>query len=225
LCFLFTHQSPSKGLLNKQTKPYSTRAAAITSPMATPYLTHAAAVTSPMATPSLSRGGCRRHCPLLTQPSALAARSAVRPSQVQRRHSPQAHRHSASDQIQRLHGATASRLHARARRPRDHARARLPGFNGIPSPVTARLQRNPARHCATPPAKSNGASARCHGLQASMHGQHDFQASEVQFLARPPRNQHTLVFSIFAFACSPEKKTTKTAFSTCQNVDILFRIF
>jgi hypothetical protein len=168
LCFLFTHQSPSKGLLNKQTKPYSTRAAA---------------VTSPMATPSLSRGGCRRHCPLLTQSSALAARSAVRPSHVQRRHSPQPHRHNAFDQIQRLHGATASRLHARAQHPWDHARARLPGFNGFPSPVTARLQRNPARHCATPPAKSSGASARRHGLQASMHGQHGFQASQVQFLA------------------------------------------
>jgi hypothetical protein len=49
LCFLFTHQIPSKGLLNKQTKPYSTRAAA---------------VTSPMAAPSLSRGGCRRHLTL-----------------------------------------------------------------------------------------------------------------------------------------------------------------
>jgi hypothetical protein len=214
LCFLFIHQSSSKGLLNKQTKPYSTRAAA---------------VTSPMATPSLSHGGCRRHCPLLTQPSALAARSAVRPSQVQRRHSPQAHRHSASDQIQRLHGATASRLHARARPPQDHARARLPGFNGISSPVTARLQRNPARHCATSPAKSSGASARRHGLQASTHGQHGFQASQVQFLALHDSTASTEsthpVFSIFAFACSPEKKTTKTAFSTCQNVDILFRIF
>ncbi|PWZ15987.1 hypothetical protein Zm00014a_029331 [Zea mays] len=131
-----------------------------------------------MATPSLSHGGCSRHCPLLTQPSALAARSAIRPSQVQCRHSPQAHRHNASDQIQRLHDATASRLHARARPPRDHARARLPGFNGISSPVTARLQRNPARHCATPPAKSSGASARRHGLQASTHGQHGFQASQ-----------------------------------------------
>jgi hypothetical protein len=57
LCFLFTHQSPSKGLLNKQTKPYSTRAVA---------------VTSPMAAPSLSRGGCRRHLTLVLAELALS---------------------------------------------------------------------------------------------------------------------------------------------------------
>jgi hypothetical protein len=64
LCFLFTHQSPSKSLLNKQTKPYSTRAAA---------------VTTPMATPSLSHGGCRRHNSAV-RPALSLARTSSSPS-------------------------------------------------------------------------------------------------------------------------------------------------
>jgi hypothetical protein len=71
LCFLFTHQSPSKGLLNKQTKPYSTPQPPSLLPWPPPPSAMAGALPACLHSPSAPRHGAR--------PSSVSQRSPSQP--------------------------------------------------------------------------------------------------------------------------------------------------